>query len=661
MNKTNSLSAKKIIVFVFLIISIVTISFITFAVDRSLREIKKQAVYAQAEMLAASARSSLQTDLLNNNFFLASERLKDMLEPRQWNGFCVKITDLSNGSRNLLSFGDDSICDRKDLIHFRQLIYFDMEKTIPAFELNIAPDPDRIPYQTSNTLVVVLFVTALAFFLPIVSLFFMANRFFSNLLSILRDEDKQTSIPGWLLSLSEFKAIVSITQERDRQRDLARDANERLEIANAIRNIASQVAHDIRSPLSALNMVTGDLKDLREDKRLLVRNAVQRINDIANGLLQQSKATKFVEIDTKASMDPSREEPVMLGALLDSIVSEKRLQYRDRMDVEIQADIDKSYGFFVNLVPTDFSRVVSNLVNNSIEALLGPGQVNLAVRGSKDQVSVIISDNGKGIPENVLGRLGERGISFGKEGTQSGNGLGIFHAREIVERSGGKFSIQSKLGIGTIVTMTFNRAKTPNWFVEKISLGQNTLVVSVDDDQTIHQVWRGRLVSAGIDSKMHYTFSSPEVFNNWIKESVNQNAIFLNDYEFLGQTINGLDLIEKNALSDRAFLVTSRYEEQHLRNRALNTKIKILPKSLAPFVPFEFEKHLEKFDAILIDDDSLVHMVWRAAAKDRDKRIIIFSGPEDFWANIDDLDPATPVYVDVNLGVYIINGGSQDF
>lgn len=50
----------------------------------------------------------------------------------------------------------------------------------------------------------------------------------------------------------------------------------------AMCQVAEQVAHDIRSPLSALDMVLKDLKELPEEKRLMVRSATQRITDIAN-------------------------------------------------------------------------------------------------------------------------------------------------------------------------------------------------------------------------------------------------------------------------------------------------------------------------------------------------------------------------------------------
>ena len=54
--------------------------------------------------------------------------------------------------------------------------------------------------------------------------------------------------------------------------------------------MASQVSHDIRSPLSALTMLINQLTDVPEDKRTLIRSSFNRINDIANTLLEKSKA-----------------------------------------------------------------------------------------------------------------------------------------------------------------------------------------------------------------------------------------------------------------------------------------------------------------------------------------------------------------------------------
>jgi hypothetical protein len=198
-------------------------------------------------------------------------------------------------------------------------------------------------------------------------------------------------------------------------------------------------------------------------------------------------------------------------------------------------------------------------------------------------------DNGKGIPPEILARLGERGVTHGKEGTQSGSGIGVYHARETVENAGGKFSIQSQVGIGTMITLTMPRVATPSWFVEKILIPTQATVVSIDDDQTIHQIWSERLSSTGATNAgvHHLRFSSIEKFETWLVGHPNTVALFLVDFEFLGQAGNGLDLIEHTAIAPRAILVTSRYEESRVRSHAEALGVRILPKTLALFVPLK--------------------------------------------------------------------------
>ncbi len=142
--------------------------------------------------------------------------------------------------------------------------------------------------------------------------------------------------------------------------------------------------------------------------------------------------------------------------------------------------------------------MLSNLINNAVEALGDEGQLAVNISSKEEHVVVSVSDNGIGIPAERLPLLGARGVTFGKP---NGRGLGLFHAKETVRGWGGGLTIDSKEGKGTTVKVTLPRAETPSWFVSALSISESTTVVILDDDSNIHHTWANRLKSAGTNHK----------------------------------------------------------------------------------------------------------------------------------------------------------------
>jgi signal transduction histidine kinase len=369
---------------------------------------------------------------------------------------------------------------------------------------------------------------------------------------------------------------------------------EKIEIMNQLDLIKErelifrQVAHDIRSPLSALNLVSSSLTEVGEDKRLLLRTATQRINDIANNLLQKSKEKSSHIKTVDSNCHPSDQtEPAMICSILDSIISETRAQLGDRSNLEIQTHVEDGYGLFALIDPSEFARVISNLLNNSIEAMPEAGRITVEIRGYQHSIVVSIIDNGRGMPKEVLKRIGEKGFTFGKEGTRSGSGLGLYHARQTVESAKGSIEFDSQLDQGTMVTIKLPRAIAPEWFVEGLQLSRGSTLVSIDDDESIHQIWAKRLsdLKEEYPSIKHLTFTSTCEFEAWLSVNTPSQVQFLVDYEFLGKNENGLDLIESTGIQGNSILVTSRFEEAEVCKRAKALGVRIIPKGFAPCVP----------------------------------------------------------------------------
>ncbi len=366
--------------------------------------------------------------------------------------------------------------------------------------------------------------------------------------------------------------------------------------------LAKQVAHDIRSPLSALNMVSSALNEISEEKRLLIRSAIQRINDIANDLLAKGKKVEEPKTKSKVRLPESKKVQttkslILLPALVDSLVSEKRIQYRDQIGVSIESDFKNSFGSFVVADGKELSRMLSNLINNAVEALpLGRGAIVVSVRQSTDTIQLCIQDNGVGIPPEVLKSLGEVGVTYGKEGTQSGSGLGLYHAKKTIEGSGGQLSVRSSLGSGTLIEIRLPRVPAPEWFLDKLTLRANSRIFCLDDDVSIHQIWKGRLEALNLSAQANIqmqNFTSALEFKKVAEQlprSGDGQDIFLVDFELLGQKTNGIEVIKTLGTQKNVVLVTSHYDEVDIKDKCKLLGIKLLPKSLVGYVPLDVDK-----------------------------------------------------------------------
>jgi signal transduction histidine kinase/FixJ family two-component response regulator len=428
------------------------------------------------------------------------------------------------------------------------------------------------------------------------------------------------------------------------------------QIQSQIAQIASQVAHDIRSPLAALDNFVGNIRLLPEDDRVLIRMAVNRIKDIANNLIEKNRERlgfkqSLPHLDSFGAEDSRSGH--LLSSLVESIITEKRLQFRSKIEVEIDFRVDSSsYGFFVAAAPSDFKRVLSNLINNAVEAIDGRGSVNVSTGkdSAKNFVFVRVADSGKGISPAIISKLGERGATFGKDG---GSGLGLYHARKMVEGWGGRLEVESELGVGTVLTINVPEATPPGWFVSELSFASQATIVVLDDDASIHGIWQTRL-DALCDAKSGFDvlhFSAPEDLIKWVRDDErSKTSFYFIDYEFEGHKVTGLDLINELKLWQQSVLVTSHFEEPKILEGCKRAGVRLIPKGLAGFVPIVLRPTKEVVDVILVDDDPLVRLVWSRAASHAGLQFRSFGSQEEFISVAGAFGASATVYIDCDLG-----------
>lgn len=218
-----------------------------------------------------------------------------------------------------------------------------------------------------------------------------------------------------------------------------------LALNKEIASISRQVAHDIRGPLMALTTLSQLSHEMGTEKKELLDLAVGRIRNIAEDLLNKGQKTQRSQLVVRD--EKFADLPMQIQALL------KEYRFANpNVDFTWHSHVSTEK-ITVSIEPIKIQRIVSNLINNAIEALPEMGaMINITLMERQNAWLLQIMDNGCGIPDEVLPRLTQEGVSHGKS---HGHGLGLFDARKSLESIGGELQIRSRVGVGTQVVLLF--------------------------------------------------------------------------------------------------------------------------------------------------------------------------------------------------------------
>lgn len=215
--------------------------------------------------------------------------------------------------------------------------------------------------------------------------------------------------------------------------------------------ISAVVTHEIRNPLESVHNLLyliknsdGMTAEVRE-LALLAEQETTRVLTISESALSFFREGREPEeIDLNEAMSS-------VGWLLSGLIREKGV----RLEVEAEGECR------VEAFPGETRQVLLNLVRNACEATTrGGAEVNVTMRARGSGVEVVVKDEGVGIDPAVLPTL----FQFGKTTKgESGNGMGLWTVRHIVQKHGGEVSVASSPGEGARFTLWWPRryARTP--------------------------------------------------------------------------------------------------------------------------------------------------------------------------------------------------------
>ena len=231
-------------------------------------------------------------------------------------------------------------------------------------------------------------------------------------------------------------------------RDLERQRSE-LERTNRLEawaEMARQVAHEIKNPLTPIQLNAEHLRRVNADRGTPLSPV---LDQAVNTILAQVKLLRQIasEFSSFASSPSVQRAPVDTAGLLQEIVD----PYRSALAGQIQFNIDVAS----NLPPvyidrTLITRSLTNIIENALHAMGPRGTLTIVASRDEDNVRVSVSDTGAGMDADALARAFEPYFST----KASGTGLGLPIAKRNVELSGGTITIRSERGRGTTVEIT---------------------------------------------------------------------------------------------------------------------------------------------------------------------------------------------------------------
>jgi len=281
--------------------------------------------------------------------------------------------------------------------------------------------------------------------------------------------------------------------------------------------------------------------------------------------------------------------------LIVQLLSEKKVQYSNRV-VRFETEIANDAQFaFAQMQSSQFRRSLSNLINNAIDALTNKdyGVVTIKLSTDDDSVVVEIQNNGKGMPPGMIKKmLNHQSFTEGKE---HGHGLGLQQVWDTLDNNQGTMKVNSTPGEGATIQLMFPRIDAASWIAQTIHLVLNSILVILDDEESIHGAWDTRFalyLKLHPTLDVHHFIQGQEAldFFKSLNPKDKDRVVFLSDYELLCQAKNGLQIIEESGIKS-ATLATSYYANAQIRDKAIQLGVKILPKKMASIVPIEINEN----------------------------------------------------------------------
>lgn len=245
----------------------------------------------------------------------------------------------------------------------------------------------------------------------------------------------------------EIGRLVEEYNKMVRELEKSVDLLARSERESAWREMAKQIAHEIKNPLTPMRLSVQQLKKLWLDKK---EDFDKYMDSVSGTLIEQIDNLSAIasEFSSFAKMPEIKLEPIDIVDVTKKCV--KLFEGSNDYSITFNAAYDK---LIIHSDREQLSRVLINVIKNGIQSIPDDRKGIIAIELDKKvkEVEIRISDNGRGIPDEVKSRMFMPNFTT----KSSGMGLGLAIVKNIVEQLKGKITFNTKLGEGTVFILSF--------------------------------------------------------------------------------------------------------------------------------------------------------------------------------------------------------------
>ncbi len=244
-------------------------------------------------------------------------------------------------------------------------------------------------------------------------------------------------------SVDELRRLVDAFNSMAGELKSQRAELERTHRLDAWAEMARQVAHEIKNPLTPIQLSAEHLLRVHADKGQPLGSVLE---GCVHTILGQVRLLRQIasEFSSFASSPTVKLAPTDLAELVAEVIDPYRAGLAGRIEIQNDASGPLPQVFVDR---TLIQRALANIVENALHAMTGAGALNVDASADGDVVILTVRDCGVGMDADALARVFEPYFST----KSSGTGLGLPIARRNVELSGGTIEVESQKGQGTTV------------------------------------------------------------------------------------------------------------------------------------------------------------------------------------------------------------------